>query len=393
MSKYNKKIKVSFVLLLLLFLPFACGKSGGEKSNGKTKIYSPWETGPYPVGSSTIVLVDSSRIDKITGSYRTLVTEVWYPAVDSAASTPHMKLKDYFGQNFQDAIKKLLDEFGISVSFSTMDKELMSHRNVPIREGKFPVIIFSHGNGGVRFQSLYLTEFLASHGYIVLAPDHTGNAAITIINGQIITYDKDSFFYGMAGDRVMDIEFIIDYLFSVAEKGSFLSGHMDLQHIGLAGHSFGSFTSISVASRDKRVKAILPQAAPGLISARFDVPAMFMVAGKDQTVKEEGNNLEKWEFNMNDGPSFFVDFVNAGHFTFSNMCDLVPDFGDGCGEEEKNGKIIKFVDYRYAAKLIDYYAVSFFNYYLKGEKEYMKYILHNPDPNEVKFETNLVDFR
>ena len=44
----------------------------------------------------------------------------------------------------------------------------------------FPLVIFSHGSGGVRFQSLYLTEHLASHGFVVMGVDHTGN---TIFDG------------------------------------------------------------------------------------------------------------------------------------------------------------------------------------------------------------------
>ncbi len=385
------KLVTLIMIVFFSFMVVGCSdsSSGDEDRNDSAEVYSPWEIGPYPVGARTIVLVDHSRIDKIVGGPRTLVTEVWYPAVDTAAETPRSTLKDYFGDEFQDAIQQLLQEYHIEVSFSVVDEELLSHRNVPIRDGKFPVVIFSHGNGGVRFQSVYLTEFLASHGYIVLAPDHTANAAITIIDGQIILYDKDSFFYGMV-DRVQDIEFMIDYLFSIDKAGSFLSGHMDLDHIGVAGHSFGSLTSISAASRDPRIKAIIPQAAPGFISDRFDVPALFMVGGKDQTVGVLANDIEKWEFNMDDGPAYFLNFVNAGHFTFSNMCDLAPNFGDGCGVDEKNGEVITYIDHTYAYKLIDYYAVSFLGYYLKGEKGYLKYLFENPDPNEIEFETNVV---
>ncbi len=383
----RKSIFHFLILFLIIALIVSCSGRNNSSSSSSEKIFSPWDIGPYPVGDTTIVLVDHSRIDKVTHSYRTLVTEVWYPAVDSAAETPQMTLKDFFGSDFQNALKKLLEEFHINITFSVLDKPLLSHRNVPIRKGKFPVVIFSHGNGGVRFQSLYLTEFLASHGYIVLAPDHTGNAAITIINGQIITYDQDTFFYGMV-DRVQDIEFMIDYLFSVKDSGIFLSEHMDLDHIGVSGHSFGSYTSISAASRDGRIKAIIPQAAPGFISDKFNCPALFMIAGKDQTIQWTGSELEKWDFQMANGPAYFVDLKNAGHYTYSNMCELAPDFGDGCGVEEKDGKKITFIDPDYAHKLINYYAVSFLGYYLKGEKGYLKYLLRNPNPDEIEFETN-----
>ena len=42
----------------------------------------------------------------------------------------------------------------------------------------FPLIVFSHGSGGTRFQSIYLMEHLASHGFVVMAVDHPGNTII-----------------------------------------------------------------------------------------------------------------------------------------------------------------------------------------------------------------------
>ena len=42
-------------------------------------------------------------------------------------------------------------------------------------DGRYPLVVFSHGSGGVRFQSYFLAEWLASHGYLVAAPDHAGD--------------------------------------------------------------------------------------------------------------------------------------------------------------------------------------------------------------------------
>ena len=39
-------------------------------------------------------------------------------------------------------------------------------------DGPYPVVFFSHGSGGIRMQSTYLTVALASHGYVVVSPDH-----------------------------------------------------------------------------------------------------------------------------------------------------------------------------------------------------------------------------
>src|SRR5690606_1617654 len=43
-----------------------------------------------------------------------------------------------------------------------------------------PLVIFSHASGGTRLQSIFFTEHLASHGFVVMAVDHLGN---TILDG------------------------------------------------------------------------------------------------------------------------------------------------------------------------------------------------------------------
>ena len=57
-----------------------------------------------------------------------------------------------------------------------------SWHNVAVRDARlrdadapaegWPLIVFSHGSGGMRNGYVFLTEMLASHGYIVMAADH-----------------------------------------------------------------------------------------------------------------------------------------------------------------------------------------------------------------------------
>ena len=43
-----------------------------------------------------------------------------------------------------------------------------SYRDVAVADGRFPLVLFSHGNGGIRFQSFFFAAHLASHGYVVV---------------------------------------------------------------------------------------------------------------------------------------------------------------------------------------------------------------------------------
>ena len=49
--------------------------------------------------------------------------------------------------------------------------------------GPFPVVIYSHGSGGLRYIASDYTEAIASYRYIVVAPDHTGNTAVDRLVG------------------------------------------------------------------------------------------------------------------------------------------------------------------------------------------------------------------
>src|SRR5687768_5421843 len=49
----------------------------------------------------------------------------------------------------------------------------------PNRENApYPLVVFSHGLGGFRFQSVFLMEHLASHGFVVIATEHPGSTVV-----------------------------------------------------------------------------------------------------------------------------------------------------------------------------------------------------------------------
>jgi predicted dienelactone hydrolase len=109
----------------------------------------PDAPGRYDVGLSTVRMVDPARTD------RTLTVDIWYPA-DKRSDAPTASL---------DLVFARLPLPGVLAGPEAA-------------RGSFPLVVFSHGNGGVRFQSWFLMQALASHGFVVAAPDHAGNTAI-----------------------------------------------------------------------------------------------------------------------------------------------------------------------------------------------------------------------
>jgi predicted dienelactone hydrolase len=197
--------------------------------------------------------------------------------------------------------------------------------------GSFPLVVFSHGNGGVRFQSWFLMQTLASHGFVVAAPDHTGNTAQDAING---TSDPPGV---VANNRPRDVSFVIDEMLARdADPASPFHRRIDDRSIGVAGHSFGGFTALAMAAGfgdfapDPRVDAIVPIAPVTFLHsdeqlASIDVPTMLLGGTSDATIPIEPDIARAWDL-IPVRPSFRVDVQAAGHNSFTNVCDIRDAF-------------------------------------------------------------------
>lgn len=163
-------------------------------------------------------------------------------------------------------------------------------RDVPVRmyvpkgEGRFPLIVFSHGLGASREMYGYFGRHMAESGYLVIAPTHRGSdtearRAWSKEHG-MEGKDDEGQRWLQAGisdpdnlrNRPGDISFVID----MAGKAPELAGIVDLERIGVAGHSFGAYTALAaggmtidlpdakgVSLRDPRVKAVMPMSPQG----------------------------------------------------------------------------------------------------------------------------------
>lgn len=165
--------------------------------------------GPYAVSQRTVTLVDESRPTMANGDYtgaptRTLVTELWYP----------------------------------------------SSANGAVLDGPFPVVVHSHGYLDNRKGEAYLTEHLASHGYVVAATDY-----------------PLSFSGAPGGPTVLDVinqpgdwSFVLDAVLAMGnDTADPLHGLVDGEHVAATGLSLGGLTTLLVTYhaevRDPRIDA------------------------------------------------------------------------------------------------------------------------------------------
>jgi predicted dienelactone hydrolase len=212
---------IAFAILALA----ACGKGASSQPSDSKLLESAGQRGTYGVGVTTIDLVDTSRGTTANGDARAsndrkLPIEVWYPI--GASTQPEMR----------DA---------------PLDKN----------DAPYPLIIFAHGLSGNRRQSVSFTQHLASHGYIVAAPDfplsHLGTPGGPRL-GDVLEQPKD-------------VSFVIDQLLVFnGQEGHLLNRAIDGKKIGMSGHSLGAMTTlldIYGPNRDARISAALPFSTPG----------------------------------------------------------------------------------------------------------------------------------
>jgi predicted dienelactone hydrolase len=342
--------------VLLAALVAACGDASGA---GVAQAPDPLLPGPYPVGVTTVTFEDAAR-------ERPLRTEIWYPAGESARGLPPSPIGD-----FDATLAPLLAGSRVP---------LVAVRDAPISpDAPFPLVAFSHGNGGIRFQNTFQVERLASHGFVVVAPDHTGNTLLDL------GADPMS-----ALNRPLDISFLYDTLTAeTAESGGPFEGWVDTSRpFGVTGHSFGAFTSLAVASMDPRVGAALPMAAPGAVSPSYTAPTLLMLATEDKTIDEDLNQAIRDVYDALPGPRWLLEVIDAGHYSFTIACLTGSGLGDGdgCGEGERfaDGSEFTFTDAELVWEIVDAYSVALFGRYLKGIEEYEGTLARNLAPEVLR---------
>jgi predicted dienelactone hydrolase len=347
---------VALALGVLLAAP------GPLAAAGRGPAPAPDALGPFAVGRSTFEAVDPAR-----DGGRSLTVDVWYP-VDPADAGGALSRYDLL--------------------LTGIDSEVAWDWPPPSARGPFPLVIFSHGNGGIRFQSFFLCEALASHGFVVAAPDHTGNTAIDLLLGTADPFAKS------AVDRPLDVSFLITTLLArSADPADELHRRIDPRRIGVTGHSFGGFTSLAVAAGfvlappDPRVRAIVPIAPASSIFddaalASIAIPTLILGGTADETTPVEPES-ERPHALLAARPRWRVDVLDAGHGSFTEICKIIDalvlvgippavaglllgELAEACGPD-----LIPIAE---AQRLTNFYAIAFLKRFVALDPRYERWL-------------------
>ncbi len=279
-----------------------------------------FQRGPHPVGVATRELADPER------NGRRITVEIWYPADGAHAGA--------------DRAVSSQDEYSLFGGYRVRQEAVRDAK--PWRDpSPRPCALFSHGFAGHRRQSTFFSTHLASHGYLVIAPDHTGNTMTDIMTLALslgparMPPDPEALLGSYVFDRPRDLGLCLD----ACSRGEFEAlGPADLASgVAVTGHSFGGWTSLVVAGRDPRVRAVLPMAPAGgagplwslslerELSFEFAPGAqtLYLAAARDTLLPLSG--IEQMFLRTPDPVRMFV-LENADHMHFCDRVERSHEF-------------------------------------------------------------------
>lgn len=332
-------------LLLLLCVPCTAQVNNASFIIGDALPDAPAlaPRGPYKIGVQTVDFVHMNQLDILNSKggaevmyNRPLKAEVWYPAVIPNNKKELVTYQSTLGLK-GDSTRPLIPFTFTGRAF----RNAMPDRSA----GSYPLVIVSHGYPGTRLLLTYLTENLASKGYVVVAIDHTES-----------TYSDRSGFQSTLLNRAKDVLFVLNEMATLSQGNSksFLSGLADANNTAIIGYSMGGYGVLNAAgagysdklmaafgqmtggssaikirttenetykaSYDKRIKAVVAFAPWGMKLGAWDAEGLkglkvptFFIAGNldDVSGYEEGTKaIYKGAVNAD---RYLLTYFNARH--------------------------------------------------------------------------------
>jgi len=298
----------------------------------------PNPPGPFTVGFRVVNQYDYSRaykgdVDAVTGKpvdgerARPIQTLVWYPA--AAAGKP-MVFGDYLAllgseDDFSrsDAQQRALanqliqanylSESGPEQGSAALAGAMRARRDAAPVSGKFPVVIYAPSISAPAAENPDLCEYLASHGYIVIASPSLG------AHGRGMPNTLDG-----AETQAADIAFLAAYAHTLPQAAA--------DRLAVAGYSWGGIANVLAAAKDSRIKALvnldgsvryypeLMAAAKYATPQQTGTPMLFLAARplSLEDIARRGKPMTSFLNDMTYADLYKVTMLPMEHFAFSS---------------------------------------------------------------------------
>jgi predicted dienelactone hydrolase len=229
---------------------------------------------PKPTGSLKIGTmswdIQTERAEvyaKATGLNRSFRVQAWYPALETTQKAKWLGDGSFTSQG-------LAIDFGFPGFIFNHLRHIDSNSyiNAPVLEGKYPLVIISHGWSGFRQLHSDLAEELASHGFIVIGIEHTyGSVGTVFDDGRQVSLNPNALprrattpnyldyantlVNTYAGDIISLLDEIESYKKDDLKADIFKN--LDFATVVVIGHSTGGGAAVKVGLSDDRVDAVI----------------------------------------------------------------------------------------------------------------------------------------
>ncbi len=222
------------------------------------------------------------------------------------------------------------------------DMPIRVHAPIPTAKlnEKFPVIIFSHGLGGSREGGVIWAKHWASHGFMVVHPQHVGSDESLWKDKptrERLANMKSGGSLENKVARVADVKFVLDEITRLHQASVAPFSRADLLRIGMSGHSFGALTTLGIAGQknpletvgaalDPRVRAAIALSPNARFKLGLDrqfagitMPFMTITGTADGSVLGDGTTYEDRTLpyqHMLKGNKYLLVFADGDHMVF-----------------------------------------------------------------------------
>ncbi|MFJ9037072.1 alpha/beta hydrolase family protein [Streptomyces sp. NPDC102406] len=366
-------------------------------SAGRARLRLPAPTGPYPVGTTKLRLVDHDRRDPWTAApVRELLVDVRYPARSVAGYRRAAQMTAGEAAVF-DGLNNFAGLPAGRVDWAAT--RTFAHIGAPLdRRAPRPVVLYSPGVLDPRTLGTTLTDELASRGYVVIAVDHPYDvSAVEFPDGRVVTSRLPQEFAAAqeggpaavtallektAAVRVADLRFVVDTV-----TRAFDEGRLDPAPIAAFGQSAGGFGALQALHDDRRLAAaadldgvlayVQDDHDEGNLSTvaaeGTDRPVLLMGGdGNDRTTVPSWREL--WRHST--GPRLDVTLTGSRHATFTDAASLLPQIARHVGLDRKTlTGWVGTVPTARAVAAQRAYTTAFFDRHLRGRDSGL---LHEP---------------
>lgn len=333
-----------------------------------------------PIKKGRIVLSGINRLILITMAF---VPAIIFPQYKEIKATGNLSVNTVTHTIVDESREELFTE-------ETNDKRKLTIQLwYPDAEGKYPLVVFSHGAFGFRMSNYSTYQELASNGYIVASIDHTYHAFMTKHDdGEVVIANMEFLNNAMGAQsgaitpeeidlmedewmelRTADMSFVLDYIknrvSSTSNKEVF--NKIDIDHIGLFGHSLGGATSAQVGRFDNDIDAVIvvdgTMLGEEIENPPYPKPILNIY---NESHYNEAINDDEYPNNFacrNAEESYEVVVKGSGHMNFTDL-PMVSPFLSTLLETGDSANI----DPRYCIETTNEVILEFFNHYLKNDQ-------------------------